>query len=98
MVQFHPESSNCWTVPNSSGTLWPRYIGGPERPKPSLALQDSMRRQGLKSGEDILDDVAVDIGEAEVSPRVTIRQAGMVESKQVQDGGVKIVDVHLVRD
>ena len=51
-----------------------------------------------QSGEDIRDDVAVDISEAEVSPRAAVGQAGMVESKQVQDGGVKIVDVHLVLD
>ena len=52
----------------------------------------------MKSGKDILDDVAVNISEAEVSPRVTVCQTGMVESKQVQDGSVKIVDVHLVLD
>ena len=39
---------------------------------------------------------AVDIGEAELPTSVAIDQSLMIEAQQMQDGGVKTVDVHAV--
>ena len=45
----------------------------------------------LRGNEDVRDDVAVDIGEASFDAVVVPRQSLMVEAKQVQNGGVKIM-------
>src|SRR5262249_41249218 len=50
------------------------------------------------SGHDVLYDVALDVGEAEVAPGVAEGQLLVVEAEQVQDGGVPVVDVYLALD
>ncbi|MFM1945457.1 MAG: hypothetical protein RI897_4439 [Verrucomicrobiota bacterium] len=40
-----------------------------------------------------MDDVAVDVGEAEVTSGVAEREAFVVEAEQVEDGGVEVMDV-----
>ena len=44
-----------------------------------------------RSGNHFLDDVPVDVGQAAVDAVVVVGQALVVESKQVQYGGVKVV-------
>src|SRR5438034_1321784 len=42
------------------------------------------------SGQNIFDDVAVDVGKAFVAALVEVGQLTMVEAHQVQDGGVDV--------
>ena len=46
--------------------------------------------------QDVVDDVAVDIGQPEVAAAVAISQTLVVESDQVQNRGVQVMDVDLV--
>ena len=41
-----------------------------------------------RSRDDVLDDAALDIGEAEVAAGVAVRQFGVIEAEQVQDRGL----------
>ena len=49
-----------------------------------------------RSGEDVADDLAVDIGQAEVAPGVTIGQPFVIEPEQVQNCRVEVVEVNAV--
>jgi hypothetical protein len=49
-------------------------------------------------GQNIFDDVPVDVGEAHVSRRKAKGTFGVVDAKKVKHGGVKVVDLHLVFD
>ena len=42
----------------------------------------------------IFDHMPVNIGQAEVAPLVSISEFPMVNPKQVQDGGIKVVYMH----
>ena len=44
--------------------------------------------------ENVPCDVAADIGESEVAPRVTIRQTFVVQPQKLQDRGMPVVNVH----
>ena len=48
------------------------------------------------SGDDGLNDVPGNIGEPEVTAGVAVGELFVVESKEVQDGGVKVVNMHTV--
>src|SRR5688500_14704772 len=56
----------------------------------------SSRRSPPYLGEQLLDDVAVDVGETEVTTLETVRQLLVIEPELVQDRGVEVVDVDLV--
>ncbi len=45
-----------------------------------------------------MDDLAVDVGQAKVAAGVAIDQPGVVDSHQVQDRRVVVVDVHRIGD
>ena len=62
-----------------------------DRGQPRL---DNLRR----SGQDFADDVAVDVGQAEVAALEAVGQLGVVEAQQVQDRGLQVVDVDAVLD
>ena len=49
-------------------------------------------------GQNIFDDVPVDVGEAHVSRRKAKGTFGVVDAKKVKHGGMKVVDLHLVFD
>src|SRR5712675_1006226 len=51
---------------------------------------------GGRSGEDLFHDVTFDIRETEIPARVAVGQLFVVETKQVQDRRVEIMDVHFV--
>ena len=51
-----------------------------------------------ESGQDLLHDVAVNVGEPVVAAGVAERQLLVVESHQVEDRRVQVVDVDLVLD
>ncbi len=48
--------------------------------------------------QDVVDDVAVHVGETEVASLMAIGQAFVVDSEEVETGGVKVVDVNFVFD
>ena len=52
----------------------------------------------MASGNDVVNDVAVDVGQPEVSTGVSIGELFMVQAHEVQDRGVEIVDVDSVLD
>ena len=45
------------------------------------------------SGDDVVDDVAVDVGGAEVAAGVAEGEFFVIEAEEVEDGGVEVVDV-----
>ena len=45
-----------------------------------------------------MDDVAVDVGEAEVATGVAVGELFVIEAEEVEHGGVEVVDVDLVFD
>ena len=50
------------------------------------------RRQVWCSGQDLLDHLAVHVGQAALDAVVVVGQLLVVEAEQVQDGGVEVVD------
>src|SRR5262249_37745721 len=48
-----------------------------------------------RSGEDLADHPAVDVGQAEIATRIAVGQSLVVQAEQVEDGGVQVVIVHL---
>src|SRR5690606_32895854 len=50
-------------------------------------------QEGQGSGDQLLDDLAGDVGEAEVAALEAVGEAGMVEAEEAEDGGVVVVDV-----
>src|SRR5262245_34235983 len=55
-------------------------------------------RRPKMSGQDAVNDLAVDIGKAHVAATEAVGKAGVVDAEKVQDGRVEIVDLHLVFD
>ena len=51
-----------------------------------------------RSGEGVLDDFAVDVGEAEVTALILERQSFVVDAQQVQQRGVEVVHVDALLD
>src|SRR5262249_22124930 len=50
----------------------------------------------VRSGDQFLDDMAVNVGEAEVAASIAIRQLLVIETEQVENRRVQVVDVDLV--
>ena len=50
------------------------------------------------SDQNLLDHLAVDVGQPEVAAGVPVGESLVVQPQQVQDGRVQVVDVHLVLD
>ncbi len=46
--------------------------------------------------DEVVDDMAVDIGEAEVASGVAVGEFGVVEAEELHDGGLEVVDVDAV--
>jgi len=51
-----------------------------------------------RSGQDRLDNPAVHVGDAEVSPLELVGQPGVIEAQQVQDRRFQVVDFDRVAD
>ena len=51
---------------------------------------------GVGSGQDAFDDGSVDVGEAEVSSLKAVGEAFVIETEEVEDGGLEVMDVDLV--
>src|SRR5436853_7072271 len=54
------------------------------------------RNKIKKSGEDVLDDFAADIGQAKIAARVAVGEFFVVEPQEVEHGGVEVVDMNRV--
>src|SRR5436305_1413201 len=54
--------------------------------------------RSARSGDDLADDVPVDIGQPPVDAVVAEGEPGVVDAEQVQDGGVQVVAVGRVLD
>ena len=55
------------------------------------------RDRGTRSlGEDVVDDVAVDVGEAVLAALEFVGEGGVVDAELVEDGGLEVVDVDAV--
>src|SRR4051812_26802745 len=59
---------------------------------------DFARGAGDVSGEDRLDDLARDVGQAEVAALGAVGQPLVIDAHQVQDRGVQVVDADAVDD
>ncbi len=71
-------------------------MGGGDVTRTCLSLFFDLRRAtgkvALFLGENLVDEFAVDVGEAIVSALKFVGELGVVESHEVEDGGVKVVD------
>lgn len=67
-------------------------VGAPDG-DPGLDFRDRGVRH---SGQNILNDLTVNIGEAEVASAVAVGQGFVIEAQKVEKGGVEVVDVDLV--
>src|SRR6056297_1990943 len=97
MVLILPVTPHARTVPR--GLTW-EPLGAEKKQiesvaRCSVALRDSSAQQ-LASGEDLLDDAAIDIGQAEIASGVSIGQPPMIEAEQVEDRRVQVVNVHFI--
>ena len=61
---------------------------------PSIERALTRPRRGWLSGKHVAHDLAVDGGEAEVAPGVSVGEPGVVAAEQVEDRGVQVVDMH----
>src|SRR5271166_5926600 len=50
------------------------------------------------SGQDVLDDVPVHVGQAKVAAGVSISQALMIEPEELEHRGVQVVDMNFAFD
>ena len=70
----------------------------PRRKREKSRRLPTPARGASGSGQDLADDAAVDVGQAEVAAGVAVGELLVVEAEQVQDRGVQVVDVDLVLD
>ena len=52
----------------------------------------------MDSRQKFTDDASIDVGDAIVTPLMTISEVFVVETEEVEDGGMEVVHVHLVFD
>ena len=57
----------------------------------SAARKPPLPAGGTRSGNDVVDDVAVDVGQAEVAAVVAVGEPFVIQAQEVEDGGVEIV-------
>src|SRR5579885_1727362 len=50
------------------------------------------------SGQNLLDQLAVNVGQAEVASGVAISKLRVIEAQQVEHRGMQVVDMHAVLD
>src|SRR6184192_1541723 len=58
----------------------------------------TLSRWGRDLGQHFFDEVAVDVGEAEVAALEAVGETLVVEAEEVEDGGLEVVDVVLFLD
>src|SRR3954452_16990024 len=86
------------TAGSSTAPSWPRRPAMPEgvqqrSRKLVHSLHWWLHRPSRHSRQDFMNYVTVHIRKAKVAARVTVRQLLVVETQQVQEGGVQVVDV-----
>src|SRR5262249_24781776 len=55
-------------------------------------------REANESGDDVVDDFAVDVSQAEVAAGISVGELLVIEAEQPEDRGVQVVDVDLALD
>src|SRR5262249_26720541 len=91
----------------ASRTFWTAGSSRPIRMGVTARMTSSWKRENAErlgrvlmarppSGQDRLDDVAVHIGQAEVTAVVAVGQLRVLQAEQAQDGGVQVVYRHAV--
>jgi len=63
---------------------------------PTGSLGTRLSRIISKSGEDFLDNTAVDVAQSEISTGVTVGQCFVIQSQQGQQRGMEVVHVNLM--
>ena len=90
------------SLPDRSGSPPFLFASSPGKPRSRFGLVWEAGCGTLiccgRLAQDRLDHVAVDVGQPEVAAGVAIDQPGVVDSHQVQDRGVVVVNVHGVFD
>src|SRR5579875_673543 len=95
----HP-GGNC-SFPRRGESVNQRATSGcPTTASPPTEVLDD---KSHASSEEVMKDVAADVGKAEIAAVVAVGQAGMIDAQKVQDGGVQIgnanaIDRRLVAD
>ena len=64
----------------------------------SLFVNTQLRQAEPELCDEVFDDVAVNVGQAEVSTGITVREFFVVEAEQFEHRRVQIVDVDFVFD
>ena len=63
-----------------------------------LAVSDGDKGTVIRRlGQDFLYNLAGDVGQAEIATGVTVGQSFVIQTQQVQDRGVEVVNVYLIR-
>ena len=57
----------------------------------SLCIFSSLRSRCYQSGDDTVHYVPAHIGQREVAPGVAVGKALVIQSEQMQDGGVQVI-------
>src|SRR5260221_7395060 len=60
------------------------------------SLHHNLEKNPAVSGEDLLDDIAVDIRKPKVAPLGTEGELRVLEAEAVEDRGLKVVNVHAI--
>src|SRR5687768_4870144 len=92
------KSANERNAPASMGAPLPGMRAGAARGGFGAMLRtlSALVKQAL--GEDLFDDPAVHVGQAEVPAGVAEGQARVIHAQEVQDGRVQVVHMDLVLD
>src|SRR5690349_18471161 len=64
--------------------------------RPSGCRLRDNANNGYQSGDNVVDDAAINVRQPKIPTAESIRQPLVIESKEVQDRGMQIVHVHLV--
>lgn len=76
-------------------TLPPRVIASEPRLRGiSYVLAGGRKATHHRLGEQRLDDVAVDVGEAEMAALEFIGETEVIDAEAMENGGVEVVDIH----
>ena len=79
---------------HGTGPRTPGQAAAPSWHRPKQ--KESPGRKLCCLGEDSFDDFAVHVGQSKVATCLSVCQSTMIETEQVQDGGVQVVHVNRV--
>src|SRR5207237_10602027 len=84
---------------------YPRFLRQQARKRLTHAIELSLRCEtrrlildARRSDEDLLDNLAMNVRQADISPPETVGELFVTEPKQIQDAGVKIINLGNILD